>query len=407
MLLDGRPAPTAAGPGRPGAAGPGGRRWSWPGPATTSRSAWRTAACRPTRSGRGSTRRWRPSASRTAGTPPTGALSGGEQQRLALAGDPRAAARPAAARRGRPRTSTRTASRWSARLSRRVARAPPGATAVIVEHRVEQVGDLVDRAVVARARRRRGRRRPPAEVFGRAGRRAGRGRRVGAGPASCRTSPSPRPPGAGPWSPPRPCASATRHRARDALADARPRPAGRRGARAHRAERRRQVDPGAVLAGLLAPTAGEVSVADGADPASGPPTPTPPTPDRAAAVPLAGATWSGRVGTVFQDPEHQFVTSTVRDELALGPAGPAGHAAAGRPRRRAAGAARPGRSSPRPTRTRCPAARSGGCRWRPRSRPRRAWSSPTSRPSGRIAHLGRSWSSCSPTCVTPGTPCAT
>jgi energy-coupling factor transport system ATP-binding protein len=34
--------------------------------------------------------------------------------------------------------------------------------------------------------------------------------------------------------------------------------------------------------------------------------------------------WRGRdlvraVGTVFQDPEHQFVTSTVRDELALGP----------------------------------------------------------------------------------------
>jgi energy-coupling factor transport system ATP-binding protein len=26
-----------------------------------------------------------------------------------------------------------------------------------------------------------------------------------------------------------------------------------------------------------------------------------------------------RIGSVFQDPEHQFVTSTVRDELALGP----------------------------------------------------------------------------------------
>jgi len=27
----------------------------------------------------------------------------------------------------------------------------------------------------------------------------------------------------------------------------------------------------------------------------------------------------GRIGSVFQDPEHQFVTATVADELALGP----------------------------------------------------------------------------------------
>ena len=78
------------------------------------------------------------------------------------------------------------------------------------------------------------------------------------------------------------------------------------------------------------------------------------------------------IGTVFQDPEHQFLTGSVREELLLGP-------------RRGPGSARPPRRRPtscssgcasahsrRRTRSRSPAARSGGCRWRPRSRPRRA-----------------------------------
>jgi energy-coupling factor transport system ATP-binding protein len=62
------------------------------------------------------------------------------------------------------------------------------------------------------------------------------------------------------------------------------------------------------LAGLLRPTSGSVT----AEPALGPPS------DR----PLWR--WRGRdlvtrVGTVFQDPEHQFVTSSVRAELMVGP----------------------------------------------------------------------------------------
>ncbi len=57
-----------------------------------------------------------------------------------------------------------------------------------------------------------------------------------------------------------------------------------------------------MLGGLLAPTAGQVSaLAEGA-------------PYRWRAPTLAR-----RIGSVFQNPEHQFVTARVVDELALGP----------------------------------------------------------------------------------------
>jgi energy-coupling factor transport system ATP-binding protein len=63
------------------------------------------------------------------------------------------------------------------------------------------------------------------------------------------------------------------------------------------------------MAGLLRPTGGEVR----AEPALDPPQP-----------PRPMWRWRGRdlvsrVGTVFQDPEHQIVTATVRDELTIGP----------------------------------------------------------------------------------------
>ena len=64
-----------------------------------------------------------------------------------------------------------------------------------------------------------------------------------------------------------------------------------------------------ILAGLLVPTAGTVRATEhlaGAD-ATMPP-------HRWRAADLAG-----RIGTVFQDPEHQFLTGRVRDELAFGP----------------------------------------------------------------------------------------
>jgi len=57
------------------------------------------------------------------------------------------------------------------------------------------------------------------------------------------------------------------------------------------------------LGGLLAPTAGRVTAFDD---------PRPPHRWRA-------ATLARRIGSVFQNPEHQFVTARVEDELALGP----------------------------------------------------------------------------------------
>ncbi|NIJ06094.1 ABC transporter ATP-binding protein [Frigoribacterium faeni] len=62
------------------------------------------------------------------------------------------------------------------------------------------------------------------------------------------------------------------------------------------------------LAGLLAPVAGDLRA----------------TPELAAGAGPAPVRWRSRelltrVGTVFQDPEHQFLTATVRRELAVGP----------------------------------------------------------------------------------------
>jgi energy-coupling factor transport system ATP-binding protein len=65
---------------------------------------------------------------------------------------------------------------------------------------------------------------------------------------------------------------------------------------------------GLTLAGLLAPVAGEVtaspSLADGLG---------------AAPIRWRSRELVGRIGTVFQDPEHQFLRGTVRDELEVGP----------------------------------------------------------------------------------------
>jgi energy-coupling factor transport system ATP-binding protein len=58
-----------------------------------------------------------------------------------------------------------------------------------------------------------------------------------------------------------------------------------------------------VLGGLLAPTSGRVTAFDDS---------RPPHKWRA-------TTLTQRIGSVFQNPEHQFVTSRVADELALGP----------------------------------------------------------------------------------------
>ena len=83
----------------------------------------------------------------------------------------------------------------------------------------------------------------------------------------------------------------------------------RRGARRARPQRRRQVHPGAAARRPAPP--GDRS---GRPPPAlaGPDAGTPPHRWRAPAL-------ARRIGSVFQDPEHQFVTGTVLDELALGP----------------------------------------------------------------------------------------
>jgi len=65
---------------------------------------------------------------------------------------------------------------------------------------------------------------------------------------------------------------------------------------------------GLTLAGLLRPAAGELRA-------------TPVLRDDAGDTPVAWTSrqLAARIGTVFQDPEHQFVARTVREELAVGP----------------------------------------------------------------------------------------
>ncbi|MBS1698059.1 MAG: ATP-binding cassette domain-containing protein [Actinobacteria bacterium] len=69
------------------------------------------------------------------------------------------------------------------------------------------------------------------------------------------------------------------------------------------------------LAGLLDPLSGVVEAAEGL---------CPPRSGRARARGRHPAAWTSRelltrIGMVFQDPEHQFLTQTVREELAVGP----------------------------------------------------------------------------------------
>ncbi|RPE79290.1 energy-coupling factor transport system ATP-binding protein [Curtobacterium sp. PhB137] len=76
---------------------------------------------------------------------------------------------------------------------------------------------------------------------------------------------------------------------------------------------------GLTLAGLLPPVAGELAA----------------TTDLAAGLDAAPHTWSSRelaarIGTVFQDPEHQFVAGSVREEVEAGPRAIGAPDAAGR-----------------------------------------------------------------------------
>jgi energy-coupling factor transport system ATP-binding protein len=190
-----------------------------------------------------------------------------------------------------------------------------GSTAVMVEHRMEAVVELVDRVVVLTAGGGAVADGPPSEVFG----------RYGAALAAAgvwvpgRPGPARRTPGRAP----------TRHRPDEGPSLLRARATGFRYPAAEaaalpptdaalRAGRTLAVT-GAngsgkstlalLLAGLLRPSSGTVEVAPSLAPAAG-----------------GRPIWRWRaqqlvraVGTVFQDPEHQFVTGSVRAELAFGP----------------------------------------------------------------------------------------
>ncbi len=222
---------------------------------------------------------------------PTSALSGGEQQRLALAGT--LALRPGLLLLDEPTANLDPAG--AALIRTAVRRAlTADTTLVVVEHRVADALALVDRVVVLEPGggvRADG---PPDAVF------AAHGARLAAD---------------GVWVPSHPVAprratgtptdelvrthAVTRKdrlpavsmsvRAGEALAVTGPNGAGKS-------------TLALLLGGLLAPSSGRVEAAPGG------------APHRWRAGPLAG-----RIGSVFQDPEHQFVTQRVADELALGP----------------------------------------------------------------------------------------
>jgi len=236
---------------------------------------------------------------------PTSSLSGGEKQRLALAGV--LALRPRLLLLDEPTANLDPAGAAGVRDVLGRVLAGTGATLVLVEHRVDAVMPLVDRVVVLEPGGGLVADGPPGRVFaehGRAladagvwvpGRPPGVPRRSpGAGPvlleaedAAFRFPDAPRQAVVAPY---------VALRAAEALAFVGPSGAGKS-------------TLAVLLAGLLAPTAGTVRA-------------TPALAGAAAAVPPAR--WRARtlvrhVGTVFQDPEHQFLTGRVRDELLLGP----------------------------------------------------------------------------------------
>jgi energy-coupling factor transporter ATP-binding protein EcfA2 len=249
---------------------------------------------------------------------PTAQLSGGERQRLALAGV--LALRPGLLLLDEP--SAMLDEPGSRMLREQVGNVldATGATCVLVEHRLARWLDLVDRVVVLEPAGGVAAEGTPAAVFDSCGASlAARGVWV---------------PGREPRLPRRPArtpAAAASHGAGDVLLEAR-RVAANRSARARAglppvvshvdlavpAGRAVCVlgDNGTgkstlalTLAGLERPEAGEVVASAGL--AAGL---TSPHPYRWRPRDLVS-----RIGTVFQEPEHQFVVATVADELAVGP----------------------------------------------------------------------------------------
>lgn len=240
---------------------------------------------------------------------PTSALSGGQKQRLALAGA--LAMRPKLLLLDEPTANLDPEGARKVRDAVAAVTARTGATLVVVEHRVDLWADLVDRVVVLAPDGGVLADGAPADVF--------------AAAVDALTQ-------AGVWVPGVPVRIAQRPRA----AEASPLVVGTRLAVGRRRSGRREAFAAAsgidvrlnagralaitgangagkstlalTLAGLLPPIDGEVRAADAL----------------AAGVGSEPSRWRAaqlltRIGTVFQEPEHQLLTARVRDELAVGP----------------------------------------------------------------------------------------
>jgi energy-coupling factor transporter ATP-binding protein EcfA2 len=277
----------------------------------------------------------------------TGALSGGEQQRLALAGI--LALRPGLLLLDEVTANLDPSGAALVRHTIADVLASSGATVVMVEHRVASVVDLVDRAVVLEPGGGIAADGQPAEVFG------ARGAALAASGVWV--------PGHEPYvrrratSAPGPVlVSAVEASfrypatAREAMTPTSVSVSARQALAVTGANGSGKSTLALLLAGLLRPSTGSVT----AEPALGgqaaentrighaastiangelrrrnwpPDLPKSPFARSPSLLPTSEPRlwrWRGRdlvraIGTVFQDPEHQFVAATVRDELALGP----------------------------------------------------------------------------------------
>ena len=235
----------------------------------------------------------------------TKALSGGQKQRLALAGV--LAMRPGVLLLDEPTANLDPEGVREVRAAVEHAVAGSGATLVVIEHRTEVWADLMDRVIVVGAEGGLLADGPPAEVFA----------RIGDDLAA-----------AGVWVPGRPIDLPVLEPAGSAV-EAAVAASGLSISRDRRTIVRAGLDlrvprgaaTGIVgpngagkstlaltLAGLLPEAAGEVLAA----------------PQLAGRSGRRPSRWTSRelltrIGTVFQEPEHQFLASTVRDELAIGP----------------------------------------------------------------------------------------